>query len=417
VKILHVNKFLYRRGGAECYMLDLAEVQSQRGHDVAFFGMAHPDNLPSRFQEHFPQYLSFNPPPRSLRDKARVAGRLLYSPAARRGMEKVLEEFSPDVVHLHNIYHQLSPSILQPLRALGVPAVMTLHDYKLACPTYLFLDKGEVCEACLGGHFYQAVLRRCNNGSLIASSLNALELSLHTAAKAYSPVDLFACPSRFIADKMTAAGVFPDRLRHIPNFVDAAAVGVKKRAGGAAVYAGRLAKEKGVDTLIEAAATTGSRVDIAGTGPEASAFEALARSLGADGVRFHGHLPREELHRLVRSAAVVTVPSRCHENQPLIVLESLACGVPVIASELGGLPELIAPGVDGDLVPPNDPDALAASLQGFLSDPARAYEMGRAGRAKVEAEFSPDRHLQRLEQLYAEATKSAQRTKANRVRA
>ena len=128
-------------------MFDVAALKSEHGHDIAFFGMAHPDNQPSTYQEHFPSYLSFEPPPTSLTGRARVAGRLLYSSSAKRGIEKVVEDFSPDIVHLHNIYHQLSPSILQPLQRLRVPAVMTLHDYKLACPTYLFLDKGEVCEA------------------------------------------------------------------------------------------------------------------------------------------------------------------------------------------------------------------------------------------------------------------------------
>ena len=355
MRILHINKFLYRRGGAESYMLDLAALQSERGHEVAFFGMAHPENVPTRFEKHFPGYVSFDPPPKSLVGRARAAGRLLYSSAAKHGVEKVIDEFSPDIVHLHNIYHQLSPSILRPLRALAMPAVMTLHDYKLACPTYLFLDKGEVCEACLGGHFYQAVVRRCNNGSLLASSLNALELTVHTATKAYSPVQVFACPSRFALTKMTEAGVFPDRLRHVPNFVDAAAIATKEREGGGVVYAGRLSSEKGVDTLIAAAAELGAPVDIAGTGPEAPKYEALARSRRATSVRFHGHLAREELHRLIRSAAVLAVPSRCHENQPLIALEAMACGVPIVGTNLGGLPELVNAGVDGDIVPPTTP--------------------------------------------------------------
>jgi glycosyltransferase involved in cell wall biosynthesis len=403
VRILHVNKFLYRRGGAEAYMLDLAALQSREGHEVEFFSMAHQENQASRFERYFPEYRSFRPQPDSLIDKVKVAGRLLYSPAARRGIEIVLEEFVPDVVHLHNIYHQLSPSILQPLRALGIPAVMTLHDYKLACPTYLFLDKGQLCEACLGGHFYQAVLRRCNDGSLLSSSLNALELTVHTAMHAYAPVGVFACPSRFVVGKMTAAGVFPDRLRHIPHFVDARSIDTKERAGGSVVYAGRLSKEKGVDTLIEAAAMTGLRVEIAGTGPDAAAYEALARARGADGVRFLGHLPREELHQVIRSAAVLAIPSRCHENQPVIVLEAFACGVPAVASQLGGLPELIDPGVDGELVPHGDAEALAGSLQRFVDDPARSFEMGRAGRAKVLREFTSEKHLIRLGEIYREA--------------
>src|SRR5262245_21128919 len=410
MRILHVNKFVFRKGGAESYMFDVAALQSKRGHDVSFFGMAHPDNQPSPYQEQFPSHLSFDPPPTSLLGRARVAGRLLYSSSAKRGIETVVEDFSPDIVHLHNIYHQLSPSILRPLARLHVPAVMTLHDYKLACPTYLFLDKGELCEACLGGHFHQAIIRRCNRGSLLASALNAIELTIHTATKAYGPIQVFACPSRFILGKMTEAGVFPDPLRHVPNFVDTSAIAPKRHAGGGVLYAGRLSREKGIDTLIAAATKLDARVDIAGTGPEASGFEALARSRGATNVRFHGHLARGELHQLVRSAAVVAVPSRCHENQPLIVLEAMACGVPIVATNLGGLPELVDPGIDGEIVPANDADALAASLQRILADPQRAYQMGRAGRAKVEAAFSPDLHVQRLHEVYAEAARGASET-------
>lgn len=408
MRILHVNKFLHRRGGAEAYMLDVAALQARSGHEIEYFSMAHPMNLPSRFESHFPEQIELNPPPSSVGGKLRGAGRLLYSPAARRGMEQVLEVFRPDVVHLHNIYHQLSPSILRPLENKGIPAVMTLHDYKLACPTYLFLDHGQVCEACLGGRFYNAVLKRCNDGSLLASSLNALELTLHTAAKSYSPVRIFLCPSRFLIGKMNEAGVYPDRLRLLPNFVDVHRIKPGAEGGSKVVYAGRLSSEKGVDVLIEAAAPSGVELDIAGDGPERASLEMLARRLGVT-VRWHGHLPQEALHDLVRTAAVSVLPSRCHENQPLGLLESFACGVPVIGTTLGGIPDLIRSGTNGDLVPPNDPPALSAALQRLLSDPQRAHEMGRAARVGVESEFSPELHLQRLEQRYAEAISMTRR--------
>jgi glycosyltransferase involved in cell wall biosynthesis len=408
VKILHVNKFLYRRGGAEAYMLDLAELQAAAGHEIEFYGMKHPLNMRARFEQHFPEQLDFNPPPSSARGRAAIAGRLLYSPSARRGMETVVAAFRPDVVHLHNIYHQLSPSILRPLRARGVPAVMTLHDYKLACPTYLFLAHGKVCEACLGGRFHQAIRKRCNNGSLVASSLNALEMTVHTITRAYSPVQVFLCPSRFLLRKMTEAGVFPDRLRYVPSFVDADAIELKSAPGGGVVYGGRLSHEKGVDVLVEAAARIGVALEVAGDGPDRGALEALGRRAGAD-VRWHGLLPRAELHELARASAVSVLPSRCHENQPLWVLESFACGVPVVGTTLGGIPDMVTPGLDGDLVAPNDAGALAGSLERFMSDPGRAHEMGRAGRARVETDFSPRRHLARVEAAYAEAIEARAR--------
>jgi glycosyltransferase involved in cell wall biosynthesis len=404
MRVLHVNKFLYRRGGAEAYLFDLAELQRRAGHTVEFFGMDHPENETLALEALFPSNVELDPAPATLPGKARAVGRMLYSSSARRGMEAALESFTPDVVHLHNIYHQLSPSVLRPLR--DVPAVMTLHDYKLVCPTYLFLDHGQLCEACLGGHFSQAVKRRCNDGSLAKSAVSAFETAWHTRTNAYAPVNLFACPSRFLLGKMTAGGVFPDRMRHLPLFVDFAGMIPAQRPGRDAIYVGRLSNEKGPDVLVRAAAVAGVAVDIVGDGPDRAALEALASELGVE-ARFHGRVPRERVHELMRNAAVTVVPSRCYENQPLAVLESFACGVPVLGSDLGGISELVEPGVDGALVAADDPEALAAALATLLRDEALLHAYGRAGRAKVERGFAPEVHLARLEELYREAGANA----------
>ena len=404
MRILHVNKFLYRRGGAEAYMQDVAALQRSVAHEVAFFGMSHPANGEQRFASHFPPYLELDPPPHTATGRARAIGRMLWSTSAARGLDEVIDAFRPDVAHLHNIYHQLSPSILRPLARRGIPTVMTLHDYKLACPSYLFMAGGEVCEACLGGHFSQAVRRRCKDGSLVSSGVLAMELAIHTATRAYGTIGAFICPSRFMATKMTQAGVFPERMRQSPHFIDPSAIPVAVAPGQGAVFAGRLSAEKGIDTLIEAVAQLpDAQLDIAGDGPLRAWLEALAGSRAPGRVRFHGHMAKADLHELIRSAAVAVLPSRCYENQPLVVLEAFACGVPVVCSDLGGMPELVEPGVDGALAPPNAPDALARQLGPFLEDPARAFAMGRAGRAKVERHFSPQRHLDRLEEIYAEA--------------
>jgi glycosyltransferase involved in cell wall biosynthesis len=414
MKVLHVNKFLYRRGGAEGYMLDLATAQMERGHEVEFFSMAHRENLPARFERSFPSQVDFDPPPDRLGARLKAVGRLMYSPSARKGMRDVLSAFEPDIAHVHIIYHQLSPSVLQPLRSRSVPTVMTLHDYKLACPTYLFLDHGKICEACLGGKFHQAILRRCNNGSLAASAVNAIEMTIHTAADLYGGVDLFLCPSRFIARKMTEAGVFPDRLRHVPLFIDPEPVAVKDSPGGGVVYAGRLRQEKGVDVLLEAVAGLPAEVHIAGDGPDRGRLEAQARRLGRPDIRFHGHLPKDRLLEVIRSASVLVLPSRSYENQPLAVLEAFACGVPVVGSDLGGIPELIEPGLDGELVPSDDPAALTRVLERLTGDPHRTFDMGKAGRRKVLARYSPREHLRRLDEVYAEAATLSHRKRQPR---
>jgi glycosyltransferase involved in cell wall biosynthesis len=412
MRVLHVNKYLYRRGGAESYMQAVAALQADAGHDVAFFGMDHPDNDPQRYSAFFPSYLELEPPPDSLGGKMRGLGRMVWSTSARRGIDAVVEDFRPDVVHLHNTYHHLSPSILGPVARRRLPAVMTLHDYKLACPTYRFLDKGELCEACLGGHFTQAVRRRCKDGSLGSSTAMAAELAIHTALRAYRHVQVFVCPSRFIIGRMAAAGVFPDRLRWIPHFVEPAAEpvdGSNDRSGGDAtvVFAGRLSPEKGIDTLIDAVGRLGGnvRLDVAGEGPDRSRLEALASRVAPDRVRFAGRLDQKEMDALIAGAATLVLPSRWYENQPMVVLEAFARGVPVVASDLGGTPELIRHGTDGFLVPPDDAAALAASLEALLADPERARAMGRAARQRALTTFSPDLHLRRLDDAYAEAAR------------
>ncbi len=413
MRILHVNKFLYRRGGAEAYMEDVAELQAAAGHRVAFFGMAHPDNTHIEYAAHFPPHIEMEPPPPSLGGRLRGVGRMLYSTAASRGMEAVIDDFRPDVVHLHNIYHQLSPSVLRPVARRGLPAVMTLHDYKLACPTYQFLDHGRVCEACLGGHFQQAVRRRCKDGSLGRSAVVAAELYLHTLTHAYSPVRIFICPSRFMAAKMTEAGVFPQRMRHVPHFIDIRGMTPKPAPGGAALVAGRLSPEKGVDIAIRAVGLLpGAELDIAGTGPEEERLRLLASAVAPGRVRFHGLLSKDGVHRLMTAAAVVVVPSRWYENQPMVVLEALARGLPVIGSALGGLPELVESGVTGELVPPSDPDALAAAMRPFLADPAHGWAMREQARERIRTEFSPERHLELLQRVYAEAGATSVRAAA-----
>jgi glycosyltransferase involved in cell wall biosynthesis len=410
MRILHVNKFLYRRGGAEGYMLDLASRQAAAGHDVAFFATRHPENEPSPFEAHFPEYIELNPPPRQLSTRARAAARIFYSRAAERGLARVLSLHRPDIVHVHNIYHHLSPSVLRPLRARAVPTVMTLHDFKLACPTHRFMANGTVCEACVPRRFYMATLKRCYQGSVSASTLNGLELAAHTLFNMYDPVGLFVCPSRFMVEKMTAAHVFPERLRWIPNFVDAAAIEPKTAPGGGVVYAGRLSEEKGVDTLIRAAARVAGDVHVVGDGPDRAPLETLAETEGARGVTFHGHVTSDDVHRLVRDAAVAVMPSRGYENAPMGVLEAFACGVPVVGTDHGGLPELIEPGVDGDLVPPGDIGALADSMHRSLADPDGSFQKGVAARRKVEERFSPTDHLARLDEVYREAMALAGRS-------
>jgi glycosyltransferase involved in cell wall biosynthesis len=402
LRLLHVNKFLYRRGGAEAYMFDLARLQAESGDEVAFFGMDHPENDPMPYARHFPSYVEFRDT--SIRARARATARMFYSRSAEAGIEAVVKEFRPDVAHLHNIYHQLSPSVLRPLARLGVATIMTLHDYKLACPTYQFLDHGRVCEACLGGHFFHAATHRCKDGSLAASTLAAVESYAHSITGAYSGVRLFIAPSRFLAAKMQQAGVFPERMRLVNHFVDAESIIPTSDPGRGFVYAGRLSPEKGVDVLVGAAGLRPDiTVEILGDGPERQRLERLAAELAPGRVHFRGRVPKNVVADAMRSALAVVVPSRWYENQPMTVLESMACAVPVIGTSMGGVPELVTDAVNGFVVPPDDPAALADRMARLAAQPAEARRLGGRARALMLASFTPLDHVRRVGEVYAEA--------------
>ena len=400
MRVLHVNKFLYRRGGAENYLFDLIARQRAAGDEVAVWGMAHEDAPEQRYQDLLAPFVELEPPPRGLVPRARAAARTLWSETSRRRLLTVLRDFRPDVAHVHNIYHHLSPSVLHALKSQGVATVMTLHDYKLVCPSYHLLVGDELCTRCLDGRFRHAVETSCK-GSRTSSAVVAAEARVHRSLRLYHPVDRFLSPSHFLADTLRSAGVFSDRIDVIGFPIDVPDLRVKQQPGGPLFYGGRLSREKGVDILLAAVGSIPhARLEVVGDGPERAALERLADAVAPERVTFHGQLERPALLSLMRSSTAAVVPSRWYENMPLSVLESLASGVPVVASHLGGLPELVTPEVDGLLVPHADPIALARALRRVLADPQRALEMGQAGRAKAEVAFDPDRHLEHLHETY-----------------
>jgi glycosyltransferase involved in cell wall biosynthesis len=401
VRILHVNKYLYRRGGAEAYMLDVGDLQRRRGHEVAYFGMHHPDNPSYPLDRHFPPYVELDPTSMPPLLRAQIAARMLWSTSSRRGMQEAVEEFAPDVVHLHNVYHQLSPSILRAVPP-STTVVMTLHDYKLICPSYRLLDHGAPCTACVTGGLRQAVRRRCKDGSLAGTALLAGETWIHRVMHAYDRVDTFISPSEFLASMMRRAGIDTDRLVVLPHPARTTGLEVKREAGGDVLFAGRLSPEKGVDLLLEAVGRSHAvHLRVAGDGPDEARLRAQAAALCGDRVTFLGRLDKPSLEAEIRAACVMVVPSRWYENQPMCVLEAFSCGVPVIATRLGGLPELVTDGVDGVTVPAEDADALATAMTRLVGDPASALAMGRRGRAKAVQDFAAERHLDALDSFYS----------------
>ena len=401
MKVLAVNKFYYLYGGAEQYFLDWNELLRRKGHEAIPFAMSHEKNLSTPYADYFVSPIRFfdakrrSPP-------WKTVGRVLYSLEARRKISRLVKQRRPDIAHLHNIAHQLSPSILQPLKDFGVPVIQTMHDYKLICPTYRLLSHGELCERCKGGRFYHAALQRCNRGSLAASTLNSVEMYLHhTLLRLYDRVDRFVAPSRFMQNKVVEFGVAPGRVVYIPLFVDLDAWSPKKERGEYIVYFGRLVEGKGLATLIRAMKHV-RKVDlyIIGEGELEGDLKVLAARESSSRIRFLGFKSGEELRLLVAGGLFTVVPSEWYEPSPLTIKQSFAVGRAVLGARIGGIPELIDDGVDGMLFTPGNAEELAEKIESLLQNRPRLEAMGAAAREKVVEQFSPDRHYEQLMELY-----------------
>ncbi len=401
------HKFYWPKAGAETYVFGLTRLLEEAGHEVVPFAMAHANNLPTPFAKHFVSEVEFRGRRNWFSDVGRAA-RVVYSLEARRKLDALLSETPVAIAHLHNIAHQLSPSILDALARHGVPIVHTLHDYKLLCPVYTFRSNGEVCERCKGGRYWHVAQRRCNAGSLPLSITNMVEASVHSFLQSYRRVHVFHCPSLFVLAKMLEFGVPRERLAFVPHYVDVRRYVPAFSGGRYALFVGRLAEEKGLATLLEAhRRTPGLELVIAGEGPLRASLEAGLAPEQRARVRFTGHLTGEAFDEAWAGAACLVLPSEWYEVRPMSIHEAYARGKAVVSTRIGSIPEIVEDGVTGRLVPPNDPAALGEAMRELVADPERAAAMGRAGRALAEREYGPERHLAMMLDLYRQARERA----------
>ena len=399
-RLLNVNSYHYPRGGADNVYFRHAEMMASLGWRNAHFAMHHPQNLPSEWSAWFADELQFGHEYGVAR-KAVMATKVIWSFEAQRKVRGLLRAFRPDVAHLHNIYHHLSPSILPEFHAAGVPAVMTAHDLKLACPSNKMFNATGVCERCKGGNVLNTVRYACVQGSRAASAIVALEAFSQRLLRSYARhLDRIVVPSRFFLEKFVEWGWPRALFVHIPNWVDTDGVAWDPAPGAYFLYFGRLSAEKGVATAVRAAAAAGVPLAVAGEGPLRASLERQVAESGAD-VRFLGFRSGDDLAALVRGSRAVLVPSECYENAPLALIEAYAAGKPVIGSRLGGIPELVDEGRTGWLFEAGDAQALAALLGRVRAAPDAALRaMGQEARGRVERDFGRDRYLHGMIQLY-----------------
>jgi glycosyltransferase involved in cell wall biosynthesis len=380
MKILLVHNYYQQRGGEDSVVANERALLEQSGHGVDLFS-AHNKEISG------------------LAAKWNSFKNVTYNEGIRQIFAERLARIRPDVVHVHNTFPLISPSVYDACAEAGLPVVQTLHNFRTFCVGSLLLRKGKICELCLDGRPYRAVAYRCYRGSFLGSLATARLIDYHNRHRTWATkVSRFIALSDFARKKFINAGFPPERLVVKPNFVldpGQSASGL----GEGLIFVGRLSPEKGLSHLVRALSGTNVQLRILGDGPERAALESQA----SPNIIFEGLVSPERVREAMRRAKILVLPSISYDNMPVCVVEAFASGLPVIATRLGSLPEIVEDGVTGRLVAPADPTALREATTELLSDPQRLAAMSIAARRRYESHYSPERHLGQLLGIYKDA--------------
>lgn len=401
MKIIFANNYFYIRGGSEKVFIEEMELLQRKGHLVFPFTRKFEHNFLSEFEKFFPSELIYDNC--NFSEKVKSAINLIYSTEVKKKFEEYLGFIKPDIIHAHNIYGRLTSSLIDGAKKASVAVVMTLHDYKLLCPSYLMLNKENICEKCLKGNYLNCFFTKCHKNSFIASAIYTIESYFNKLFKKYDYVSFFICPSMFSLKKHNQAGIPEKKLEYIPNFLNTENFEPLYKAGDYILYAGRLSKEKGIMTLLKAMKNLDIKLKIVGDGPLRQDCEKFVRENNIINVEFLGYKTGDELKNLYRNSAFLVMPSEWYENAPMTILEAFAYGKPVIGSKIGGIPEMVIDGETGVLFEEKNWVSLQEKIRELIHSPTLIERMGRNGRNKVEKEHSSESHYEKLINLYKRA--------------
>lgn len=327
---------------------------------------------------------------------------VVFSITGYRTVRKLIRETQPDVVHVHNFFPLLSPSVFYACQAEGVPVLLTLHNYRVVCPTALLMHDGKMTERSLREGPWWAFRHKVYRDSLAGTFLLCLMIWLHRRLGTWhKQVDRFIVLSEFGRKKFIEGNIPADRLILKPNFVDMPLLPVVHRSG--LLFVGRLSPEKGINVLLKATKSSGHNpsflhkaVRLVGDGP-------LASQVKQSGLHHLGILDSADVRNQMQLAIALLIPSICPEAFGMVLVEAYANGLPVIASRIGALAELVEDGVTGLLFEPGNADDLAAKMGWAIEHPDEMRRMGDAARARYEALYTPERNYEQLMLIYRDA--------------
>ncbi len=380
MQILLIHNYYQQRGGEDSVVANERALLEQSGHSVDLFST------------HNNEINGFAAKWNSFRN-------VTYNESVRRILAERLARSRPDVVHVHNTFPLLSPSVYDACAEASLPVVQTLHNFRTFCAGSLLLRNGKICELCLDGRPYRAVAYRCYRGSALGSLATARLIRYHSRHRTWATkVSRFIALSEFARKKFIEAGFPSARMVVKPNFVlDPGEPPPRAREG--LIFVGRLSPEKGLSYLVRALSGTDIPLRIVGDGPERAALESQAST----NIIFEGLVSPERVREAMQTAKILVLPSISYDNMPVCVVEAFASGLPVVATRLGSLPEIVEEDVTGRLVAPADPAALREAITELLSDPQRLTAMSIAARRRYESHYSPERHIRQLLTIYKDA--------------
>jgi glycosyltransferase involved in cell wall biosynthesis len=381
MRILVVHNAYQHRGGEDAVVDAEIALLREYGHTVEIY-QQHNDKL-------------------SQMSRAAAAVSTVWSRRCAHEVDQACRQFMPDVIHAHNTFPLISPSLYWVAAKRNIPVVQTLHNFRLLCPQAIFLRNGKICEDCIGHIPWRAVARKCYRESTAQTAVLVSMLAAHRALGTYRQrVTRYIALNTFARDKYVAGGLPAPLFRIKPNFIGSTGVPTwNARHGG--IYVGRLSSEKGLDVLAGAVPLVpDASIDVIGTGP----MQVLAEQVF--GERYLGFLPLDQILRRMHAAQFLVLPSICYENSPRTIVEAFSCGLPVIASRLGALIDIVRDGVTGLLFEPGDADDLAAKIAWANAHPQEMVRMGKAARTEYEAKYTPERNHEMLMTIYEDAIES-----------
>ncbi|MDE7385932.1 MAG: glycosyltransferase family 4 protein [Muribaculaceae bacterium] len=407
MKIALVNYRYFISGGPERYYFNIKEVLERHGHEVVPFSVKSSKNFDTPYDKYFLESVDdseyFAKTRKNVSTVLKSFTRMFYSFEAKRKFTSLLRDTCPDLVYIMQYHNKISPSIIDAARSMGIPVVHRISDFQYMCPNALFYnERTGVCEDCLKGKRLSCVRNRCVMNSTVYSAIKAGAKALHDAMGVTRRVDAFVVPSSFTMSKLNEYGIDATRLNHIPTFFnlrpyDASAISYEPFF----LYVGRVERQKGLQTLVDAVKGTRHRLKIIGFSNDGYDLE-LKKSLTEAGgnIEFLGRMSFDEIVPYLQSCRCTVVPSEWYDNFPNAILESFAYRKAVIATDFGSLPELVENDVTGLTFKYRDVADLRRCLDFMADNESAARAMGERAFELIQSRYSPEVHYASLMKLF-----------------